>query len=277
MSQGKDARDRLLRACYSFLVPIARFLLRSGVSFSEFEEISRTAFVRVAAQDYGIRGRETNTSRIAAMTGISRREVARLRDTLAEYEGDPRVKLSPASDVLHRWHTDPTYLDATGQPVALPMSGGDRSFAKLVANVSTDIPPGAMRAELLRSGTAREVENQMVLSKRHVVPDSVDDKIITALVFNFRGLAATIAHNSDPNRSESGWIERYVHSGRLSPQVVVDMRDHFRSRIERFSEEIDDAFARLEQLRGGQPEPPEKSRRIGIGVYYTEDDGKYPG
>jgi Family of unknown function (DUF6502) len=271
VSEEINARDRLLRACYSFLVPIARFLLRSGVSFSEFSDIARAAFVRVAASDYGIRGRETNTSRIAAMTGISRREVARVRETLSEYERDPRVRLSPASDVLHRWHTDPQYLDSAGLPVALPVVGQGRSFAKLVATVSSDIPPGAMRAELIRNGTAVEVDGHLVLSKRHVVPNSVDGKVITALAFNFRGLAATIAHNSNPRRTEPGWIERFVHSAPLSQQVVRREREGLRRRIERFSEEIDDLFADLEQLSGPIASDT-ATQRLGIGVYYTEDD-----
>ena len=276
MSQGKDARDRLLRACYSFLVPIARFLLRSGVSFSEFEEISRTAFVRVAAQDYGIRGRETNTSRIAAMTGISRREVARLREFLPDYESDPRVRLSPKIDLLHRWHTDPSFLGPTGQPIPLPMTGSERSFATLVASVSSDIPPGAMRAELLRSGAAVDELGMLRPSKRHVVPETVDDKILIAVAFNLRGLAATIAHNSDPNRRRPGWIERFIGSEPLASKVVDEVRERFRARVEAFSEEIDDGFARLEQLRAGS-ERHDGDRRIGIGIYYTEDEESHPG
>src|SRR6516164_9982990 len=96
------ARTRLLRACYSFLLPVARLLLRSGVSFTEFAEIARAAFVEIASNDYGIRGRQTNVSRVSAMTGIARKEVRRLRQIAGHYPDNPRVELSPLSDVLHK-------------------------------------------------------------------------------------------------------------------------------------------------------------------------------
>jgi hypothetical protein len=163
------------------------------------------------------------------------------------------------------------YLDSMGRPASLPMTGSEPCFVKLVASVSTDIPPGAMRAELIRSGTALDVDGYVVLNKRHVVPESVDGKIITALAFNFRGLAATIAHNSNPRRTEPGWIERFVHSGPLGMELVAQVRDEFRTKIQRFSEEIDDNFGELEHARA-RSVPRGKTRRMGMGIYYTEDD-----
>jgi len=74
-----NIRARLLHACYSFMVPVARFLLRSGISFTEFSEVTRMAFVEVASRDYGLRGTTTNVSRVAALPGISRKEDTGLR------------------------------------------------------------------------------------------------------------------------------------------------------------------------------------------------------
>src|SRR5215471_4007389 len=133
-------RTRLLRACYSFLLPVARLLLRSGVSFNEFAEIARVAFVEIATKDYGIRGRPTNVSRVSAMTGIARKEVRRLRHVAAHYPESPRVELSPLSDVLHRWFTYPAYLAADGRPKKLRYSGGPVSFSTLVKECASDLP-----------------------------------------------------------------------------------------------------------------------------------------
>ena len=118
-----NARARVLRACYSVMLPIARFLLRSGVGFKEFAEVSRMAFVQVASNDYGLRGRPTNISRVAAMTGIARKEVKRLRSARADYDDQMIVEAGPLSDVLQRWHTEKGYLDRMGRPRPLRMQG----------------------------------------------------------------------------------------------------------------------------------------------------------
>src|SRR5690606_4456642 len=111
-------RSRILQACFSFLVPVARLLLRSGITYREFAEISRVAFVEVASRDYGIRGRQTNMSRASAMTGIGRKEVRRLRLLKHRYDEDLqehlRTQFNPLGDVLHYWFTDSRFLDEHG-------------------------------------------------------------------------------------------------------------------------------------------------------------------
>ena len=62
--------------------PIASLLMRCGMTWKEFAELCKTVFVEVASEEYGIRGRKTNVSRTAILTGMSRKEVKRLRDLL---------------------------------------------------------------------------------------------------------------------------------------------------------------------------------------------------
>src|SRR5690606_20191971 len=136
-------------ACYAFMLPVARFLLRSGIGYKEFAEIARVAFVDVASVDYGIRGRPTNYSRISAMTGINRKEVRRLRLLERPLEGEQC--LSPLADVLHRWHTHPDFLDPSGAPKTLQFQG-ENSFSDLVRIAAGDLPSNAVKVELIRCG-----------------------------------------------------------------------------------------------------------------------------
>lgn len=273
MTSEVSDRHLLLRACRAFLVPVARFLLRSGIGFSEFVDVARMAFVQVAAEDYGIRGRQTNTSRIAAMTGISRRQVSRVRRYLNEYLEDPRVGLTPVGDVLHHWHTDTAFLDEDGNPRCLAMQGKADSFEELVRQVASDVPPGAMRAELMRCGAVLIDESKDAIRaiRRHAVPSAFDEKLVTSISFNLRGLAANIAHNSDPARGRDGWIERFVYSPRLSPEARERARKAAREQITRFSEDLDDGFAELE-TDDQDASPIGSLKRVGIGIYYYEDE-----
>ena len=79
-----EVKEHVIRSCRYLLLPVVRFLLRNGVTWDEFGELSKGAFVKVARDDYGIEGRPTNNSRVAMLTGLSRREVARVRDQLLE-------------------------------------------------------------------------------------------------------------------------------------------------------------------------------------------------
>lgn len=259
-------RERLLRACYSFLVPLARFVLRSGISYREFSELTRMAFVDVASRDYGKRGRPTNTSRISAMTGIGRKEVRRLRELVARFVNDPRLELSPLSDVLHRWHTDPDYLDANGHPRRLSLQGGSKSFTDLVRECSGDVPVGAVKVELVRCGAVQEdPDGYLRAVRRYVVPEDVDDKLVASMVFSLRGLASTIAYNTDPARVTPPRFERIVQSDPFAPEKKADVRQLLETRLAKFTEEVDDLFAKA-------TEPDPTGERVAIGVFYYEDE-----
>lgn len=257
-------RKHLLRACYSFFVPVARFLLRSGISFREFAEIGRIAFVEVAREDYGLRGRPTNMSRIAAMTGISRKDVRRVQQLMPEYVEDPRIQLSPLGDVLQFWCTHPRFTDELGQPRRLPISGSE-GFGALVQAVGGDLPAGAIKVELLRFGVVTEdPDGHLVVKRREIVPLDFDERLIASLAFSLRGLASTIAFNTDPNRKGRGRIERFVQSAPLAESSRRSLATTIREQIVGFTEDIDGLLSEGETQQ-------EDGRRIGVGVYYHED------
>lgn len=258
-------RKTILRACHSALIPIARFLLRSGISFREFAEIARVAFVEVATEDYGIRGRPTNISRVAAMTGITRKDVRRVRLLTLDYEDDFRVALSPLGDMLLQWHTNPTYLDVHCRPRALPMNGPAPSFEDLVQKSAKDLPAGAMKVELMRLGAIREnSDGTLSVVRREIVPADTDERLVTSIAFSLRALATTIAFNTAQPRTGPGRIERFVQSEPLTDESRQKLYGVIRNRIGRFAEECDNIFSQGERARN-------EGRRIGVGIYYHED------
>ena len=259
-----NTHNRLMRACYSFMLPIARLLLRSGVGFKEFAEISRMAFVEVASRDYGLRGRPTNLSRVAAMTGVPRKLVKRLRN--AGYEDDVRVELGLLQDILERWYTDKNFLDRKGKPKPLPMHSRRFSFASLVKACARDLPAGAVRTELIRFGSVEEdAKGRLHPTRRGIVPDGLEDKLVTAMVFGLRGLASTVAFNASVTRAPAaGRIERFCLSDGISEESIGAMRGVLRGRVQAFANQMTDLLAQPERAVGG--------RRIGVGVFYYEDD-----
>ena len=67
-SSGNTTKQLLLRGAQRFMQPIVRMMLRAGITHAEFAELCKSVFVQVATNDYGIRGRKANNSRVANLT-----------------------------------------------------------------------------------------------------------------------------------------------------------------------------------------------------------------
>ncbi len=135
---------------FKLLQPLARLFLHFGMRYREYCELSKAAFVAVAGEDFGVHGRPTNASRIAAMTGLTRKEIARIRRKIDSGESAQTDRRSPIHEVLSAWCSVDEFLDKRGQPKRLPFKGERTSFESLVRQFAGDIPEGAMRKELQR-------------------------------------------------------------------------------------------------------------------------------
>ena len=75
----EERKQTVLAAFRLIFRPIARILLLAGITWKEIAEVCKATLVEVATDDFGIKGRPTNVSRVAILTGFTRKEVARLR------------------------------------------------------------------------------------------------------------------------------------------------------------------------------------------------------
>jgi len=262
-------QKRILDALVVALKPLARALLASGITFKQFEEISKAAFVEVAASDYGIRGRPTNNSRIAVITGLGRKEVKRLRDRESGRSPSGFITESPASMLLHHWNNDPDYQDKEGAPLILSYDDGAPSFVSLVAKYAGDIPPGAMRTELSRVDAIEELEGERIrVTTPYFVPPGLGDRLIIGLEEGAATLLSTLAHNCDPKRKEEPRFQRVAS--------VDGIHSDFHSEIEKYAREhlttigLDfctylDSYQRRSFAKSSDEEG---ESQLGIGLYY---------
>jgi hypothetical protein len=147
----------LLAAYRKLLQPLVRILIRSGISFGEMAEVLKTVFVEVAGRDFDLPERKTSLSRIAIITGLTRKEVAKQQDLLTSGALDVDSNLNRVSRVLEGWHTDPAFTGPYGMPMELPFeSPTSASFASLVRKHSGDMAPRAMLDELIRVGVVEQ-------------------------------------------------------------------------------------------------------------------------
>jgi hypothetical protein len=248
--------------------PIARVLLANGIAYTEFDEACRRAFVTVASEEFGLRGRTTNTSRISVMTGLSRKEVHRLKRISDDDESESTKLLSPLADLLRVWWTSEEYQDATGRPKSLQIGGRlENSFDDLVRSCIGDVPPGAVKKELIRLGVVEaDKANRLWLKSRALIPSDTDARLEMAFLYSLRGLAETIAHNHDPRVSaDKRRIERFVTSRPLAKAEIAKLSRLVWQRLSAVSEELDSLLSDREP-----PADDAETHRVGVGLFYTE-------
>jgi len=184
-------------ACLRILRPLARVLLRNGVTAHEFSQIAEAAFVAAADDVLREQDRKPSFSRISTLTGIHRHsvsakyEAARLaRPDLLEQKEYQRNRVAR---VLSGWFEHPEYTDGEGRPRRLPLQGPGPSFNDLVRRFSGDIYPGIILEELQRVGAVK------------TLPD---------------GLIQPVARRFSPSGADLGAIE---HLGNVTSNVIATL------------------------------------------------------
>ena len=265
-------QKQLLDAFFVVLRPIAKILLRYGIGFREFAEVAKTAFVDVATSDFGIRGRPTNISRVAVMTGLTRKEIKRLRDGLETGYESLSVKSTPLAAVIHRWHSDSEYLDDSGRPAFLPFKGKRRSFESLVKKYGGDIPPGAMRAELRRIDAIEEDDNGSLRAIRRTIRPKADhDNLTTSLMHSAYALLANIENNTNPEIRES-WGQMLAYTADIREADTQKLRRISEDRLGEVAESFDDLFMAYESLTDAEKELSKVDTcPVAVGVFYFEE------
>ena len=271
---SSDVQGRLLAAVYTCLRPLARILLRSGISYKQFADVAKRAFVHESSSETDARGRPINTSRVAVRTGLSRKEVRKLLETAGELAAPNTGKFlnhsGPPAKVLHVWHMDRRFLNDQGSPLDLPFDDGSPCFCDLVRAVAGDVPPGAVRAELKRAGAIVDLDDGLIHPvKRYFVPGDFDEKAITVISGILFPLTAGIDHNANPRRKVDGFIQRFAYSDRIDGADVPVFRRWARIEATRFIESMDDWLATNEQADHTRGEAG-AGKIVGVGVFYYE-------
>ncbi len=276
-----DPRSILLASARLLLRPIVRVLLRGGIPFREFSEIAKFAYVEIATNEFGLRGRPTNVSRTAILTGLNRRDVARVRRAapLAMLEA---AYMSHGSRILSGWHLDPDYLDGGGMPAAVPLEGATPSFEALAHRYAPDLPHIALYKELSAAGAVEidETGNLRALARSYV-PKSYDPNQIRLWGSILHDMASTLAYNvTRPAAAPARFERRSIHRN-VRRSAAPAFRSFVESEGQRFLERIDAWLVQhaeptpLEEAAGGADPPA--TVRLGAGAYLIDDSGAKKG
>ena len=216
-SASPDAA-RLQAPLARLLRPLVRLFIRAGMTFPNVCDLLRELYVNVAEHDFALAGKSQTDSRVSLLTGIHRKEVARLRGAGAPVSVIP-VAVSRTSRILARWLSAPEFTDEEGQPLSLARAG-EASFESLVVSVTRDVRPRAVLDEWLDRGlVALDGPDRVVLKEAAVVPPGGSDQQLYYFGRNLHDHCAAAVANV--LGAEPRFMERAVHYDGLSEAVAA--------------------------------------------------------
>src|SRR6267142_1243596 len=259
------AVERVLR-------PLFRILLRNHMSFKAFVDIAKHTYVQVAADEFGIPGKKTSVSRVALLSGLTRKEVQRLLDAPAVDDAEAGERYNRAARVVAGWVRDADFSDPEGNPKVLTLQeeDGHESFATLARRFSGDIPSRAILDELLRVGVVEKVgETSVRLKTRAYVPESGNADKLNILGTDVSDLVSTIDHNLQHGAADP-FFQRKVMYDNVPVEALREFRRLSAAQAQTLLERLDKWLSQHD--RDTHPGAGTGQVRTGIGIYYFEED-----
>lgn len=256
------------------LRPLARILLRSGMSYGEFAEASKAAFVDAAQHDLLLPGRKQTTSRISTITGLSRKLVHSLLNQSDTDKIEELHKLNRAARVINGWISDKQYLDQHNKPKALSMESGEPNFSQLVKQYSGDITARTIADELLRIGAIENNnENKLILIKMAYIPNNNELEQLKLLSQNTAELLETIDHNLQQTELSKKRFQRKVYYNNIPFESVSELKPLIEEKAQACLQDINKILVQFD-CDHNKNITGTKKIKIGLAMHYIEEEIK---
>ena len=258
----------LAKAMVGILRPMIQLMIRFEVTHLELSELVRQTYVEVADNEFAIEGEEMTASRVAVLTGLSRKEVVRLRALLEDNTISLKQKPNRAQRVVQGWVGDKEFLDRKKHPKVLPLKGAKGSFVSLVKRYSGDITYGAVLEELNRTGvTSQPDKSSVALVNPAYIPHEDDLEQVRILTMCVADLFNTGVWNIDADIDEKHF-QRQVTYNLMDRNAAHEFRLYSTEKASELMVDLNRFLAKRRAKKGKKTQG--KSMRVGMGIYYLE-------
>lgn len=191
------AADSVLDAVTLVITPMIRLLVACGVDYVRFAAVLKNTFIEQAQQELKVQGLTDTDSSLSLLSGVHRKDVRFWRDHGLTERIARKVPIS--SQVFAHWAQNPVYRDENKQPRKLPRMGTEVSFESLVRQITQDVHPFTVLAEMGRLGLVT-VEHQdgqdwVIPSERGCVPPPGSDELLELFAGNLADHGASAVRN----------------------------------------------------------------------------------
>lgn len=260
---------KLVQSIIRILRPLIHILLKSGVSYGTFNDIAKWVYVETASREFGIKSRKPSISRISVLTGLSRKEVKRVKDLPVPADTEFTEQYNRAARVIAAWRREADFSDPEGKPMVLPIDGEGPTFAELVKKFSGDLPHRAILDELVNAGIVEKTADNCVrLLNRSYIPASDQGMKLHILGTDVSNLISTIGHNLTADESQR-LFQRKVSYDNLPREILPVFHAMAALSSQKLLEDLDKFLAAND--RDSNPEIKGSGRHCaGLGIYYFE-------
>lgn len=262
--------DALAAAFATLLRPLLRIALRHGLSIKALVALIKRVAVTLAREEFGANGKPATASRIAILTGLTRKDVQHWLDAPPHDLTSELTQYNRSANVIGGWLSDHDFSDTKGHPAPLTFNTEQASFAELVRRYSGDMPARAMLDELIRVGAVTLLrDGRICLLTRGYVPEKSSAQKLAILGADTADLIATIDHNLQSAAREPRF-QRKVMYDNVPETAAAEFRAIAAARGQELLESLDRWLAH----RDRDVNPTVKGRgriRIGIGVYQFDE------
>jgi len=267
----QESKKTLYNAVFKLLRPLVRIFLRNGMPFAAFAEIAKRAYVDIAEQEFAMPGKKQTNSRIATITGLTRKEVQRVKAIEDGDSGDLIERYNRAARVVFGWVHDENYTKSNNEALDLSFDCGTLSFTALVKQYSGDVSPRTILDELLQAGVVEKVEkNKIRLLERAYIPQSSEIEKLHYLGTDVSGLISTMDRNIHMH-DKKPFFQRKVYYDNLPDDAAEQLQQILADKGQFLLEVLDKWMA--EHDRDENPDVKGAGRKgSGIGIYYFEED-----
>ena len=252
----------------TLLRPLVRILLSHGVPFSTFQEIARWVYVEIAEKHFELPERKQTDSRVSILTGLTRKDVARIRKVEKPDDRAEALSYNRAARVVSAWVRDYPMEGTVSGVSPLPIEG-ESSLSALIRHYSGDMPVRAVIDELLRVGAIRiRANGEAELIHRHYLPYMGERRKLVYLGDDVADLIATIGHNLE--FPEKTFFQRKVFYDNIPVEHIESVRAVARKRGEAAIDSLVHDMAAHD--RDVNPKIGGTGRiRAMVGIYYHEE------
>jgi hypothetical protein len=270
-------KEPFATAIYQTLRRVVRHLITQGITQPALAQMLKEIYLEVAEAEFALPFKRQTDSRLALVTGLNRKEISRLRRSRRALRASVSVEDNLVTHVIGRWMAGPPYAAADGRPRRLPyesVRANAASFARLVRDLSVDIPVRSVLDELLRVGAVALLpQGDVELRQEAYIPGEDIAGKLTLLGTDPAELFDTIMHNIE--HPEAPRLQRKVAYDNIGADALDEIRAAARRAGEDFMRTANALLAAHDRDR--TPHAPGGRRmRVVLATYYFEEEGGPP-